>query len=426
MIQAKLAHLFREEVRVARPSPIREICSLVARPEVCSLAGGWPAPETFPTREIAGLLTALLQTGGEQLLQYGSTEGLLELRLALLERLKSEAIKGLGPENILITHGSTQGIHLAVQVFVDKGDVILVGLPTYFGATGAFLNQGGEPVGVAVDDRGLDTEALAQKAQQLKAEGRRVKAVYVIPNFQNPTGATLTLERRKHLLELARQFDLVILEDDPYGDLRYEGQKIDSLLALDTEGRVVQLRSLSKTFCPGLRLAWAAGPAEVIRKMVVTKQYSDCATNSLVQHLLLGFIRQGLWEERIKQNIEYYRTKRDFMLAMLERYFPSEATWNRPEGGFFIFVRLPPAWDASLLLQKAIEQNVAFVTGQPFFVDGGGRNTFRLSFSQADKSSIETAIKKLGEALKKMAARGRLSYLGRKQASSHGRPEASN
>ena len=400
MSKEPLKHLYSREALNAQPSVIRDICALVARPEVCSLAGGWPDPAKFPIDAIRRIFDDLMAAQGDQLLQYGSTEGLEDLRQVLAERLKTEGLTDAAPDNLIITHGSAQGMHLAAQVFIDRDDVVIVGLPTYFGGPGAVRSRGGKVVGVPVDRDGLNPNRMGQEINRLKTAGKRVKGVYVIPNFQNPTGVTLSLERRRQLTRLAETHDLVIFEDDPYADLRFEGQRLPSLKSMDRSGRVIHLRSLSKTFVPGVRLGWAFGESDAIRQMVVAKQFSDAATNTPAQYILLEFIRRGLLDRQIQENIEFYRAKRDFMLAQMDRHFPREATWSRPRGGFFIFVKLPINMDAGELFQRAVDRNVAFVTGQPFFVDGSGHNTLRLSYSQAGKKDIEAAIREIGNLIK--------------------------
>lgn len=400
MLVDRFAHLYSREALCAQPSAIRDMCALVARPEVRSLAGGWPDPGEFPIQEVSRIFVELITECGGQMLQYGSTEGIWELRQALAERMIAEGIADADPDGILITHGSAQGMHLAAHVFIDRNDVAIVGLPTYVGGLGAIRSRGGEIAGVPVDQNGMNTEHLGQEVKRLKAAGKRVKGVYVIPNFQNPTGVTLSLNRRKHLIQLAQEHDLIIFEDDPYCDLRFEGERLPSLKSLDPNGRVIHLRSLSKIFAPGMRLGWASGESGAIRQMAVAKQFADCATNTPAQFILFEFIKQGLLDKQIKANIDHYRAKRDFMLEQLDRYFPKEVTWNRPEGGFFIFVRLPKGWDAGELLQRAMKRNVAFVTGQPFFVDGRGQNTLRLSYSQASLKDIEAAIMEIGALIK--------------------------
>ena len=395
-----LMHLYSRETLNAQPSAIRDICALVAKPEMRSLAGGWPDPEKFPLKAIRRIFDKLISEQGDQLLQYGSTEGLLELRQILANRMASEGMADVGPDNLMISHGSAQGMHLAAQVFVDRKDVVFVGLPTYFGGPGAIRSRSGKVVGIAVDDDGMNVDRLHMEAARLKASGKRVKGVYIIPNFQNPTGATLSLERRRQLVGLAETHDLIIFEDDPYGELRFEGKPLPSLKSLDRSGRVIHLRSLSKTFVPGLRLGWAAGDSGAIRQMVVAKQFNDAATNTPAQYILLEFIRQGLLDKQIQENVKHYRNKRDFMLVQMDRYFPDEVAWNRPGGGFFIFVQLPRDMDAANLFRQAVDKNVAFVTGQPFFADGSGHNTLRLSYAQAGYQDIEYGIRIIGDLIK--------------------------
>ncbi|MBW2486581.1 MAG: PLP-dependent aminotransferase family protein [Deltaproteobacteria bacterium] len=401
MSPSSLQHLYSKSACCAVPSAIREINKLVDSPGMKSLAGGWPDPAVFPGQEIIRITGKLLKNKAGKALQYGATEGVTELRheLALLAADRYGIPCDL--DHIFITAGSAQGMDLACRVIINPDDLVFVGLPTYFGGTGAVMAACGKLKGVAVDEEGLNTRQLEDQLQRLKKKGQRAKGVYVIPNFQNPTGTTLSLERRRHLVDLAELYDLVIFEDDPYGDLRFEGDSIPPIISLDNHGRVVHMRSMSKTFAPGLRVAWTIGPPEMIRKMVVAKQFVDVATNSLAQYILLEFIRRGLWAKRVQLNNQHYKRKRDFMLAQLTAHFPEQVQWNRPDGGFFIFVQLPQTLDASDLLTEAIEHNVAFVAGEPFFIDGSGAHTFRLSYSQSSESVIAAAVAELGKLIKK-------------------------
>lgn len=401
MSQASLDHLYSKSACCAVPSAIREINKLVDLPDMKSLAGGWPDPAVFPNKDILRIATEQLSKNADQVLQYGTTEGLAELRQELAHLAGRVYGIKCTPDHILLTHGSAQGMDLACRVMIDPDDVVLVGLPTYFGGTGSILACCGELLGVKIDDDGINTQQVADQLQVLKNSGKRAKGIYVIPNFQNPTGATLSRKRREDLIELAATYDLVIFEDDPYGDLRFEGDHLPSLMALDTAGRVIHMRSMSKTFAPGLRVAWSIGQPDVVRKMVVAKQFVDVATNTLAQYILLEFIRNGLLENRIELNNQYYKRKRDFMLEQLEIHFPTDVQWNRPDGGFFIFVKLPGAMDATELLTDAVKHNVAFVAGAPFFIDQSGKNTFRLSYSQSSEAVIEAAVAELGKLIKK-------------------------
>jgi 2-aminoadipate transaminase len=407
MSKAGLDHLYSKSACCAVPSAIREINKLVDSPGMKSLAGGWPDPAVFPAEDIIRITAEQLGKNADQVLQYGATEGLTELRRELARMSAEHYGIECSPDHILITAGSAQGMDLACRVIIDPDDVIFVGLPTYFGGTGAVMASCGELQGVAIDDDGMDTRQLEVQLQALKNSAKRVKGIYVIPNFQNPTGTSLSLQRRQHLVELAQSHDLVIFEDDPYGDLRFEGRQLPAIMSLDTGGRVIHMRSTSKTFAPGLRVAWAIGHPDMIRKMVVAKQFVDVTTNTLAQYILLEFIRSGLFEKRIKLNNQHYKRKRDFMIKQLETHFPEQVQWNRPAGGFFIFVRLPQSMDASELLTEAIEHNVAFVAGEPFFIDHSGTHTFRLSYSQSGESVIAAAVAELGRLIKKRINRSK-------------------
>jgi 2-aminoadipate transaminase len=401
MAESGLDHLYSKSASCAVPSAIREISDLVGSPEMKSLAGGWPDPAVFPAEDIIRITTDLLGKHADQVLQYGTTEGLSELRRELARMSAKKYDIECTPDQVLITAGSAQGMDLACRILINPDDVIFVGLPTYFGGTGAAMAACGLLHGVKIDDDGMNTRHLEAQLKDLKNNAKRAKAIYVIPNFQNPTGTTLSLQRRQHLVELAERYDLVIFEDDPYGDLRFEGRHLPPIMSLDSGGRVIHMRSTSKTFAPGLRVAWTIGPPDMIRKMVIAKQFVDVATNTLAQYILLEFIRSGLLEKRIKLNNQHYKRKRDFMLDQLETHFPEQVQWNHPAGGFFIFVRLPRAIDASELLKEAIEHHVAFVAGEPFFIDHSGTHTFRLSYSQSGESVIAEAVAELGQLIKK-------------------------
>ena len=400
-----LTTLLSSETLCSQPSVIRELTALADKPEVFSLAGGWPAPEDFPVAEVTDIFNHLIVNHGNQMLQYGPTQGFLELRTEIAKRIQKEGLEDVGPDEILITHGSTQGMNLCAQIFVNRGDVMMVENPTYIGGIGSIQLRGGKMQGVPLDNEGLNTEHLAGLLSELKQKGNTVKGIYLIPNFQNPTGVTLSLERRRHLIEIAETHNLVIFEDDPYCELRFEGETLPSLKRLDPNGRVIHLRSFSKTFNPGMRLGWIAADRRVIRHMITAKQFIDISTNSLSQLILLEFIRRGLLEKQIKTNIEHYRKKRDFMLERLQKYFPAEVSWNRPMGGFFIFVHLPEKVKAADLFYAAVDRNIAFINAHSFFVDGSGHNTIRLSYSQASVEVIEIVIREIADLIKEHLAK---------------------
>jgi len=395
----KFADHYSENIKQMKASAIREICKLIANPEVISLAGGWPDPVTFPVKEATEILNDLLENNWKYALQYGTTEGLPKFRVHLSQWAKKYEQINVKLNNIILTTGSTQGLDLAGKILVNPGDMVLVGLPTYF--VGAFKIYGAEIEGIPLDEHGMRIDLLEEKLKSLEKSTKKAKLVYIQPNFQNPTGATLPLERREKILKLADQYDFLIVEDNPYGDLNYDGKFLPPLKALDISERVIYLRSFSKIFSPGIRLAYLAAEKNLIRKMVIAKQYIDACTNTLSQYLMFEFYKRGYLETQIKRNIAFYKTKRDFMLQALDKYFPGEVQWNRPLGGFFIFITLPHYMDAEKILVNAVENNVAFVAGRPFFVDDTGCNTMRLSYAQSTNEEIEQAIQVLGQIIRK-------------------------
>lgn len=399
MARFSAQELFSPPIAKLNASAIREICKLISRPQLMSLAGGWPDPQTFPVEQITAIVSDVLRENAALALQYTSSEGLPELRQWLCEWMKRRDGIACGPEQVLVTHGSAQGMELVAKALLSPGDVAIVGLPTYFGGPGACRSFGAELVGVPVDDNGMDTDALEATLGRLREVGRRAKLVYVIPDFQNPTGATMPVERRKRLVELASEYDLVVVEDSPYRDLCYDGSPPPPVKSFDGEGRVMYLRSFSKIFCPGFRLGLAVGDETLVRKMVIARQFEDCCTAAFGQYVLFEFCKRGLLDRQIESNIGFYRQKRDMLLDALERYFPRTVSWNRPSGGFFVWVRLREGLDAEELLRKSVSNDVAFVAGRPFFIDGSGSNTMRLSFAQEAPERMTEAVKRLSDLL---------------------------
>lgn len=395
-----LSNLYARRAREVDASAIREICSLVSKREICSMAGGWPDPRTFPAEEIIDITATVLTEYPDKALQYGASEGVAAFREKLADWTSRQDGFTCTPENVLVTHGSAQGMELVAKVLLEPGDVAFVGLPTYFGGTGACKTFGAELVGVPLDDDGMNTEILAERIEAVRAAGKRAKLIYVIPDFQNPTGATLPVERRRRIVELANTHDLAVIEDNPYRNLCFSGEPLPPIKSFDTEGRVVYLRSFSKIFCPGFRLAFAIGEEDMIRKMTIGLQFEDCCSNTFVQYILLEFINRGLLDERIEKNKVYYRKKRDILLEALDEHFPDTVRWNRPEGGFFVFVHLPEGMCGEELFRQAVDRNVAFVAGAPFYIDGSGKNTFRLSFAQSDEEAMKKAVSVIGRLIK--------------------------
>lgn len=381
-------------------SAIREILKLVQNPEVISLAGGMPDPTTFPTEELNEVVKQILAKNSACALQYSSTEGLTELREFILNWL-DEAKEKAGLDNIMITSGSQQGLDLVSKVLLNPGDTLIVELPSYLAALNAFRSYGGEMAGIPMDDEGMQIDILEETLTKLKNDRKKVKFIYTISNFQNPAGVTMSLARRKKILEVAKKYEVLILEDNPYDKLRFEGEPIPSIYSLDNEGYVISLGTFSKILCPGLRLAWILGNKEIIEKLVIMKQATDLCTAVLNQLIAYEYCCQNDIDKNIESNVEIYRRKRNAMLEALDKYFPVEVTWTKPQGGFFVFATLPEYIDTGEMFKEAIEENVAYVPGGPFFADGKGQNTMRLSFCFPSVEDIDEGIKRLGKIIKK-------------------------
>lgn len=383
-----------------KASAIREASKLAQNLEVISLAGGRPDPETFPANDIKEIVQNILTKDSARALQYSSTEGLSELRKCILDYLVKDGVKG-DLDNIIISSGSQQGLDLVGKVFLNPGDVAIVELPSYSSALDAFRSYGGELVGIPIDEEGMRMDLLEEKLTQLKSKGEKVKFIYTISNFQNPAGVTMSLSRRKKIIEIAHSFNIFIIEDNPYEELRFEGDPLPSIYSLDNIGFVISLGTFSKIICPSLRIAWILGNKEILRKIVILKQATDLCASILNQLMVYEYIKLGKLEKNIKSNVEIYKKKKDTMLNALKKYFPPEVTWTKPRGGFFVFVTLPEYINADEMFKEAIEENVAYVIGSAFFVNGKGQNTMRLSFSQSSMENIEEGIKRLGKVIKK-------------------------
>lgn len=383
-----------------KASAIREILKLVQNPKVISLAGGMPDPITFPVEDLKIITQKVLNKNSSRALQYSSTEGLPELRKCILDHLAKDGNHGK-LENIIISSGSQQGLDLLGKVFLNPGDIAIVELPSYLAALNAFHSYGGELVGIPMDNEGMQMDILEEKLIQLKHKEKKVKFIYTISNFQNPAGVTMSLARRKKLIEIAHKFNLFIVEDNPYEKLRFEGKSIPSIYSLEKNGSVISLGTFSKILCPGLRLAWILGNKDIIGKITILKQATDLCTSILSQLIAYEYCQLGKIEENIKSNIQIYKKKRDAMLNALEKYFPKEATWTEPHGGFFVVATLPNCIDTGEMFKVAIEEEVAYVPGSPFFADGKGQNTMRLSFCYPSVEDIDEGIKRIGQVIKK-------------------------
>jgi 2-aminoadipate transaminase len=374
-------------------------------PGIISFAGGLPAPEVFPVAEIQKACDVVLSEVGAQALQYYPTEGYLPLREMIVRHSANYGLN-ISVENVLITSGSQQALDLLGKILINRGDRILVESPTYLGALQAWNAYGPEYVAVPFDKHGMQVDALEDALRM------GPKFIYVLPNFQNPTGVTLSFERRKALIELADRYGVPLIEDDPYGQLRYEGEHIPPVVVLDGQyrncvgetyhGNVIYLSTFSKTLAPGLRLAWVTAPEEVIRKLVQAKQGADLHTPTFNQMVAFEAAKGGFLNEHIKTIREVYGERRLVMLDALKSHFPPDVKWTRPLGGMFLWVTLPNGMDATKLLPKAVEKKVAFVPGGPFHANGGGDNTMRLNFSNAQPEQIRDGVYRLGQVLREV------------------------
>jgi 2-aminoadipate transaminase len=392
---------FSTRSKAMKASAIRELLKLVDNPEIISLAGGMPDPTLFPKKVLAEISRDVFLNHGNKALQYGATEGIPALREALVDIGIEEGIQNLAKENLIVTTASQQGLDLTGKVFIDPGDAIIVEAPSYVGGLQAFHAYQADFITVPLDNNGVKTDILEEKLREAKENGVNIKFMYFIPNFQNPAGVTLSFERRKKVLELSHQYNVPIIEDDPYGEIRFEGERIPSLVEMDNIGNVVALRTFSKILAPGLRLGWMIADKEAINKFVIAKQGSDLCSPSSTQYFACEFIRQGHLKAYLELVRQTYKKKKDLMLQAIEKYFPKEAEWTRPEGGMFIWVTLPEYIDTTEMFKEAIEEKVAYVIGSAFYPHGEDRHHIRLNFSLPTPEQIDEGIKRLGNLLKK-------------------------
>jgi 2-aminoadipate transaminase len=377
-------------------SAIREILKLTQNPEVISFAGGLPAPESFPVDNLDEIISSMLKEEGPQVLQYDATEGVTELRELLLKRYQDDGVK-CELDNMIVTTGSQQGLDLVGKVFVNQGDVVICGLPSYLGGISAFQAYGAKMEGVPMDEQGMSAELLEAKLIELGEQGIKPKFIYIIPDFQNPTGITMPESRRMEIIALAHKYDVLIVEDCPYREVRFEGEPQRMMYDLDNDDHVITLGTFSKTFAPGLRIGWVLGPKDVNDKIVVAKQSSDLCTPTFVQKIAVRYMKSEHFEANLQKTIDLYHQRRDVMLAEMEKHMPEGIKWTHPEGGMFLFITLPEQMDALELFHKAIEKKVAFVTGNVFYCDGGGTNTMRLNFSYVNNEKAIAGIQRLAE-----------------------------
>jgi len=394
--------LFSDQAKNLKPSPIRELMKYTKKPGMISFAGGNPDPLIFPVPEFAGA-SLILGRDGMNVLQYGTTDGYEPLKNFVANWMAPRMGRVVAQDELLITSGSQQGMDLLCAALIDPGDYIVVEAPTYPGAIHTMRNRGAKFISIPCDEDGMNVDLLPDALEAAIKEGRKVKFIYSIVNFQNPTGATLSGERRKKLLEIADQYDLILFEDDPYGHLRYEGEHELTIFSMDTSGRVVYACSFSKILAPGARVAWIVGAPEIIRKMVIVKQGVDMCTSVVAQALVAQYCAEGHMDSFLPKIVAHYAKKRDGMAKAFAQYLPADAEYTIPKGGFFFWLRIPGT-DTKELFMKAIEHGVAFVNGPAFFADGGGEDCLRTCFTFAQPGELEEGARRLAQAIEDIRA----------------------
>jgi 2-aminoadipate transaminase len=394
----RYAGLFAERTGVMRSSAMRDLMAITARPDVISLAGGLPDTSTFSAQSFAAQMTRIAQESVATALQYGPTEGFEETKDCIIQVMAAEGMLP-DPEDVIVTTGGQQAIDLVCKTLVDPGDVVICEAPTYPGAVPVFCSYQADVIQIECDAEGMRVELLEETLERLASEGRRPKFVYSVPSFQNPAGVTLSFERRRRLVELARLHEMLVVEDNPYGLLRYSGEPLPPLYQLDGGDYVIYIGTLSKILSPGIRIGWAVAPPPVMEKIVLGKQASDLCTSTLTQYFVREYFGEGRWRQYIDELVELYRGRRDTMLDSLRKHFPAQATWTEPEGGLFIWATLPEYIDTGDLLAKALRDDVAFVPGQAAYVDERGRNSMRLNFSGVTEDEIREGIRRIGNVI---------------------------
>jgi 2-aminoadipate transaminase len=395
----RYAGLFATRTRSMTSSAMRDLMAITARPEVISLAGGLPDTSTFPAERLAALMARVAADSSAQALQYGPTEGFDAAKRCIVEVMAAEGMV-VDTDDVLVTTGGQQVIDLVCRAFIDPGDVIVAEAPTYPGAVPAFGSYQADVVQIEMDDDGMRIDALRETLARLDTEGRRPKFVYTIPSFQNPGGVTLSLERRRELVSIAHEREMLVLEDNPYGLLRYEGDPLPTLRSLDDGQFVVYLGTFSKILAPGLRLGWAAAPAPVLQKLNLGKQAADLCSSSLTQLFVAAYFEDADWRDYVRGLVDLYRRRRDTMLDALAEHLPREATWTRPQGGLFIWATLPDYIDTTDLLARALREHVAFVPGRAAFTDGRGGSSMRLNFSGVGDEDIREGVRRIGKVVR--------------------------
>jgi 2-aminoadipate transaminase len=399
----RYAGLFAQRAQAMKSSAMRDLMAVTARPEIISLAGGLPDTSTFPAEDFAALMSRVAVDASAKALQYGPTEGLDEVKDCIVEVMAAEGME-VEPEDLLVTTGGQQVIDLVCKTLIDPGDVVVAEAPTYPGAVPVFVSYQADVVQIEMDDHGMRTDVLARELERLDREGRVPKFIYTVPSFQNPAGVTLSLERRRELVRIAHERELLVLEDNPYGLLRYEGTPLPTLFSLDRGEYVIYLGTFSKILSPGLRLGWTSAPAPVLDKLNLGKGGVDLCSATISQQFVATYFAERDWRAYLRTLVDLYRRRRDVMLEALAEHLPREATWTEPNGGLFIWARLPDYIDTTDLLARALRENVAFVPGRAAYLDGRGGSEMRLNFSGIGDDDIREGVRRIGKIVREQVA----------------------
>ncbi len=395
---------YSDSLSQMRPSEIRELLKYATSPDIISFGGGMPNPETFPMGELKTIIDDLIDTSGRFVFQYGNTGGLFSLRTEIAKLLKETENITVSEEEINVTSGSQQGLYEVSKILCNQNDTVITELPTYIGAVSAFSANKIYMDGIPMDDEGLDTEKLEDELVKLRGQGKKPKFIYVIPTFQNPTGRTMSLERRKHLIDISHDYDIPIVEDNPYGQLRYAGEHIPSVKSLDRDGSVIYLGTFSKVMTPGLRIGYTVGQSEFIGKVNLLKQALDLSTNTLSEYVAREYLARGIMKKQIPKTIALYGRKRKVMLEALEKEFPSGTTWTKPDGGMFIWAAVDERIDTTEMARDAINHGVMYVSGGSFYPYREKKNEMRLNFTYSSDDEIREGIRRLSSVIEdKMA-----------------------
>ncbi len=388
-----------------KPSEIRSLFAVASRPEIVSLAGGMPNLSAIPMDMMAGIVETLIKDHGQEALQYGSGQGHPQLREQICDVMALEGIKA-NPNDVLVTTGSQQALDLISRIFIDPGDVVLVEAPSYVGALGTFAQYEASVVHVEMDQNGLIPEALRQAIKTLRYQGRRIKFLYLIPNYQNPAGVLLPADRRTEILDICRSEKIFIVEDNPYGLLGFDRPSPNAMRSEDSEN-VIYLGSFSKTIVPGFRIGWALVPQSLKEKLVIASESSILCPSNFSQMAIASYLANQPWREQIASFCALYKVRRDAMLSALDAYFPKAATWTKPAGGFYVWVTLPPEIDTKAMVPKAIAAKVAYVPGTAFYADGFGSWSLRLSYCYPTPERITQGVMALSKVVEQeMLSRG--------------------